>query len=170
MPVRSVMEPSGTGTLSEVPSRRPAIGSRTRLVAFAAPVEAGTTLMRPPGPGAGRPTTQVEQLLVVGIGVHSRHQPGAAQRLRRDADHRHEAVRRTGGVGDDVCAPGRNSPSFTPTTNVVSASLGGAEMMTRRPRPRRVPWRRCALVNRPVDSITTSPRALPQPSAFGSGS
>ena len=40
-PVKSVIEPSGTGTRSEVPSSFPFIDSSTRLVARAAPVELG---------------------------------------------------------------------------------------------------------------------------------
>ena len=42
---RSVMEPVGTGTRSEVPSRRPFISVITRLVARAAPVLVGTMLI-----------------------------------------------------------------------------------------------------------------------------
>jgi hypothetical protein len=45
MAVKSVMLPTGTGTRSDVPSSRPFIDSRTRLVARAAPVEAGTMLI-----------------------------------------------------------------------------------------------------------------------------
>src|SRR4051812_2636978 len=51
-PVKSVIEPSGTGTRRAVPSRRPSMDWSTRLVARAAPVEAGTMLTAPaPGPG-----------------------------------------------------------------------------------------------------------------------
>ena len=42
--VKSVIEPSGTGTRRAVPSRRPFIDGSTRPVARAAPVEAGTML------------------------------------------------------------------------------------------------------------------------------
>jgi hypothetical protein len=42
--VKSVIDPSWTGTRSETPSRRPFIASITRLVARAAPVEVGTML------------------------------------------------------------------------------------------------------------------------------
>ena len=43
--MKSVIEPSGTGTRREVPSSRPFIDSSTRLVARAAPVELGMMLM-----------------------------------------------------------------------------------------------------------------------------
>ena len=43
--VKSVIEPSGTGTRSEVPSSLPFIASSTRPVARAAPVEVGTMLI-----------------------------------------------------------------------------------------------------------------------------
>ena len=45
IPVKSVMEPSWTGTRREDPSRRPFMLVRTRLVARAAPVLVGTMLL-----------------------------------------------------------------------------------------------------------------------------
>ena len=45
MAVKSVMLPTGMGTRSEVPSRRPFMEASTRLVARAAPVEVGTMLI-----------------------------------------------------------------------------------------------------------------------------
>ena len=73
--VKSVMEPAGSGTRSEVPSRRPFMAASTRLVARAAPVEVGTMLIgRGPRP-AQVLVRQVEQVLVVGVGVHRRHEP-----------------------------------------------------------------------------------------------
>ena len=55
-----------------------------------------------------------------------------------------------------VCSAGLNASSLTPRQIVTSASLLGAEMMTRF-----APLARCAAaftreVNRPVDSMTTS--------------
>ena len=47
-PTKSVIEPSGTGTRSEVPSSLPFIDSSTRPVARAAPVEVGMMLMAAP--------------------------------------------------------------------------------------------------------------------------
>ncbi len=45
---------------------------------------------------------QVEEVLVVGVGVHRRHQaPLDAEGIVEDLDHRDEAVGRAGGVGDD---------------------------------------------------------------------
>ena len=43
--VKSVIEPSGTGTRSDVPSRRPVIADSTSPVALAAPVDVGTMLI-----------------------------------------------------------------------------------------------------------------------------
>ena len=45
MAVKSVMLPTGTGTRSDVPSRRPFMEASTRLVARAAPVAVGTMLI-----------------------------------------------------------------------------------------------------------------------------
>ena len=45
--VKSVMEPSCSGTRSDVPSSRPFMASSTRPVARAAPVEVGTMLAAP---------------------------------------------------------------------------------------------------------------------------
>ncbi len=42
MPVKSVIEPSWTGTRSDVPSKRPFIDASTSAVARAAPVVDGT--------------------------------------------------------------------------------------------------------------------------------
>ena len=46
--VKSVMDPAGSGTRSDMPSSRPFIASRTRLVALAAPVVVGTMLTAAP--------------------------------------------------------------------------------------------------------------------------
>ena len=65
---------------------------------------------------------------------------------------------------------GSNSWSFTPMTKVASASLEGAEMMTRRAPPSRWPAASAREVKRPVDSMTTSTPISSQGSAFGSRS
>ena len=48
LPTKSVIEPSGIGTRSELPSSFPSISGITKLVARAAPVEVGTILMAAP--------------------------------------------------------------------------------------------------------------------------
>src|SRR5262245_26538071 len=65
-------------------------------------------------------------------------------------------------------ASGSNVPSLTPTTNVASAPDDGADTITYG-----APASRCAaawsrLVNRPVDSTTTSTFRSPQGSSLGS--
>src|SRR5689334_12895814 len=53
------------------------------------------------------------------------------------------------------CFDGSYLSSFTPRTMVISSSLAGAEMMTFLTGPRRCFFASGALVNFPVDSITT---------------
>ena len=65
---------------------------------------------------------------------------------------------------------GSKSASFTPMTNVASASPEGAEMMTRLTVPPRWPAASARLVKRPVDSITTPAPNLAQGSCSGSRS
>src|SRR5579872_3949373 len=65
---------------------------------------------------------------------------------------------------------GSNSPSFTPTTNVASASFEGAEMMTRLAPASTCDMAASLVVKRPVDSTTTSTPSSPHGSAFGSRS
>ena len=65
---------------------------------------------------------------------------------------------------------GSNSSSFTPITNVASASADGPEMMTRFTVPPRCPAASARLVKRPVDSITTSAPSSSQGSCSGSRS
>ena len=66
----------GIGTRSDVPSSRPFMASSTRLVARAAPVDDGTMLMA----AARAPQVlvlEVQQVLVIGVGVHRRHETGS---------------------------------------------------------------------------------------------
>ena len=65
---------------------------------------------------------------------------------------------------------GSNSWSLTPTTKVASASLAGAEMITRAAPASRWAAASGRVVNRPVDSITTSTPSESHGSAFGSRS
>ena len=60
--------------------------------------------------------------------------------------------------------------SFTPTTKVASASLAGAEMITREAPASRWAAASEREVNRPVDSTTTSTPSESHGSAFGSRS
>src|ERR1700757_2062360 len=59
-------------------------------------------------------------------------------------------------------------PSFTPSTTVMSSFLAGAEMMTFFTGPRRCFLASSALVNLPVDSITTWAPTDSQGKAAGS--
>src|SRR6185295_11496908 len=82
----STIETSGVGTRSEMPSIFPFTSGITRPVAFAAQV-----LVR-----------QIENLLVVGVAVHGGHEAVLEPEIvDHDLHHRHEAVRRARGVGDD---------------------------------------------------------------------
>ncbi len=97
-----MIEPSGTGTRSAVPSSLPFIDSSTRLVARAAPVDDGTMLTAAARARRRSLCGQVEQVLVVGVGVHRGHQaPLDAEGVVEHLDHRHEAVGRARRVGDD---------------------------------------------------------------------
>jgi len=80
---------------------------------------------------------QVEKILVVGVGVHRRHEAGfyaeASSRTFTIGTKQfvvHEAFEMTRSVA------GSKESSLTPITKVASASPEGAEMMTRfAPRP-----------------------------------
>ena len=65
---------------------------------------------------------------------------------------------------------GSNVSSLTPTTNVASASVAGAEMITRLAPPSRWAAAASRAVNSPVDSTTTSTPSSPHGSALGSRS
>ena len=75
---------------------------------------------------------QVEEVLVVGVGVDRRHQPLLdAERVVEHLGDRRQAVGRARGVGDDVVrCRGRSASSLTPSTTVMSWSLAGAVMIT----------------------------------------
>jgi len=112
---------------------------------------------------------EVEQVLVVGVGVDGRHQPRfvTPKASSRTFTHRHEAVRRARGIGDDVVLSRVVGVFVDAITNVASTSVAGAEMMTFF-----APALRCwpalsRVVNRPVDSMTTSTFSSPQGSSAG---
>ena len=141
----------------------PASSGITSPSAFAAPVDVGIrfsaaararrrSLCGRRG-GSGRPCRR---------GSSSSGRPDA-ERLVQDRRHRGQAVRRAGGVGDDVVASGSYGSSLTPITMFASAGsspLAGAVRITLR-----APASRCGAASawvrkRPVASITTStPRA-----------
>ena len=84
-----------------MPSSLPFIDSSTRPVARAAPVDVGMMLIAA-ARARRRSLWRVEQVLVVRVGVDRRHQALLdAERVVEHLDHRHEAVRRAGRVGDD---------------------------------------------------------------------
>lgn len=68
------------------------------------------------------------------------------------------------------CRSGSNCSSFTPTTNVASASAEGAEITTRVAPASRWADALSRLVDLPVDSMTTSTPSSFQGRAFGSDS
>ena len=71
-------------------------------MARAAPVEDGHDVDRGRAGAAQVLVLEVEQVLVVGVGVDRRHQAGRdAEGVVEDLHHRHEAVRRARGVRDD---------------------------------------------------------------------
>src|SRR6202042_3946895 len=69
-----------------------------------------------------------------------------------------------------LCAAGSYAASFTPITIVMSSPVAGAETITFLAPAARCALAASALVNRPVDSITTSTPRSPQGSAAGSRS
>ena len=103
MALKSVIEPVGTGTRSDVPSSLPFIDSSTSDVARAAPVLVGHDVDRRAAGPAEVLVRAVDEHLVAGVGVDRRHQALLdAERVVEHLDHRHEAVRRAAGVGDDL--------------------------------------------------------------------
>src|SRR5215218_2608394 len=96
---RSVSEPSSTGTRSEMPSSRPFSSGMARYAALAAPVEVGMVLTGRAGP-AQVLVGEVEDDLVVGVGVDGRHEAAFdAELVQQDLGHRHHRVGGAGGVG-----------------------------------------------------------------------
>ena len=109
MPVKSVMEPSWTGTRRAEPSSRPFMWVQHQAGGPGRTRARGHDVVgRRPGPAVVL-VHEVEQVLVVGVGVHRRHQAFFdAEGVVEDLDHGHEAVGRAAGVGDDaVNRPGR---------------------------------------------------------------
>ena len=71
--MKSVIEPSGTGTRSDVPSSLPFIDSSTRPVARAAPVDDGTMLIA----AAARPAQVLVRAVDAGSGRPCRRGPSS---------------------------------------------------------------------------------------------
>src|SRR5487761_2345491 len=89
--VRSVAEPVGIGTRMAYPSSSPLSSGSTSATALAAPV-AAEILVR-----------GVLQVLVLRVRVDRRHEAlDDAEAVVESLRHRRKAVRRAGGVGDDV--------------------------------------------------------------------
>ena len=131
MALKSVIEPVGTGTRSDVPSSLPFIDSSTSDVARAAPVLVGTMLIAAPRARRRSLCGPSTSMLVAGVGVDRRHQALLdAERVVEHLDHRHEAVRRAAGVGDDLVDLGVEVVWLTPITNVPSAPADGADTTT----------------------------------------
>ena len=129
--VKSTTETVGVGTRSAKPSNFPFRSGMTRATAFAAPVVVGM-IDQPGGARAAQvPVRQVEDLLVVRVGVDRRHEAALDRPVVvDDLGDRGEAVRRAGGVRDDVVLRGVVLASLTPRTIVRSSPSAGAEMMT----------------------------------------
>ena len=127
-----MIEPTGTGTRRDMPSSRPFMDASTRLVARAAPVELGTMLTAPARARRRSVCVQVEQVLIVGVGVHRGHQPADdVEGVVEHLDHRHEAVGGARGVGDDQVRV-RVELVVVDADDEGGVGVGrGAEMMTR---------------------------------------
>ena len=168
--VRSTTETVGVGTRKDMP--------------VSLPLTSGQHQADGPG-GAGRRRDDVDRgrapalpvllrgavhrLLGGGVGVDRRHQAllDAESLLQEHVDDGGQAVRRAGGVGDDVVLGGVVLASFTPRTTVMSSPLAGAEMMTFFAPAARWPLAFSASVKRPVDSITTCTPRAPQGNSAG---
>ena len=101
--VKSVMEPAGSGTRSEYAVEAALHGRQHQA---GGPGRAGRGRARcwsPPARARRRSLCgEVEQVLVVGVGVHRGHEPAHdVERVVDHLDHGDEAVRRARGVGDD---------------------------------------------------------------------
>ena len=101
--MKSMIEPVGTGTRSEVPSSLPFMDSSTRLGGAGGAGAGGHDVDRRATGPAQVLVRAVDELLVAGVGVHGRHEALLdAERVVEHLHHRHEAVRGAGGVGDDL--------------------------------------------------------------------
>src|SRR5580765_1602875 len=165
------MDPSATGTRNACPSRRPFIASSTRLVARAAPVLEGMMFSAAARASRrsldGPSTSACVPVYAWTVVINPFSTPKASSSTFTIGTKQfvvHDAFEIT------LCRSGSKVSSFTPTTNVPSTSLPGAEMMTIG-----APASRCCaalslLVNRPVDSTTTSTPSSPHGRAVGSRS
>ena len=128
-----MIEPSGTGTRSAVPSSLPFM----RLEHEArGPGRAGRGRDDVDGGGAGPAQVAVgavDQLLVARVGVHGRHQALLhAEGVVEHLDHRHEAVRGARGVGHDLVR-GRVEGVVVDADHERGVGAGrGADTITRR--------------------------------------
>ena len=171
MATRSVIDPSGTGTRSESPSRRPSTSGSTSPVARAAPVVVGTMLIAAPRDRRGslcRASTRCwSSVYAWTVVMKPCSMPKASSStLARTARQFvvHDALETT------KSRAGSKVSSLTPTTKVASASLAGAEMITRRAPALMWAAALSRLVRRPVLSITTSMPSSRQGSSSGWGS
>ena len=126
------MEPSGVGTRVAKPSSLPLSSGSTSETARAAPVVVGIMDKRGSAGATQVLVRQVEDLLVVGVGVDRVHEAALdAEVVQQHLREGSKAVRGAGGVRDDVVlVSGLYWSSFTPMTMVMSSFLAGAEMTT----------------------------------------
>src|SRR5437016_5251605 len=99
---RSTIETLGVGTRNEMPSSLPLSSGSTMPMAFAAPVVVGM-IDRYAARAPQILVRQIEQLLVVGVRVHRRHQAALdGEVVVQHFRYRRKAVGRARGIRDDV--------------------------------------------------------------------
>ena len=100
---RSTIEPVGTGARIDMPSTLPLSSGSTTPIARAAPVEVGMRLIAAARARRRSLCGRSSDLLVVRVRVDRRHEAALDPvRLVQDLRDRRDAVRRAGGVRDDV--------------------------------------------------------------------
>jgi hypothetical protein len=101
---------------------------------------------------------QVQEVLIVGVGVHRGHESGVdPEGVVKDLHHRHEAVRGARGVRDHPCAfAGSKSPRSRPSRTWRPRRATASEMMTSFAPAARWAPAASRVVKMPVDSMTTS--------------
>ena len=114
-----------------MPSSLPFSAGRTTPIARAAPVR-GRDHRQRRGPRPAQVLVgQVEDALVVGVGVDGRHEALLdAERVLQHLGHRRQAVGGAGRVRDDVVLLGVVLVVVDAEQIVTSGSLAGAEMIT----------------------------------------
>src|SRR5437763_4864676 len=169
--VKSVIEPSCTGTRRAVPSRRPCMAWRTSPVDRAAPVDAGMLLTaaararrRFVWARSRRFWSLVYACTVVISPLRTPKASSSTLTMGTKQLVVHEALETT------VCWAGSKVWSFTPMMKVASTLVAGAEMITRRAPPSMWAAALFPSVKMPVLSITTSTPSSDHGSALGSRS